>query len=122
MAIDKTLPSQEFVDRQIIAFAGIIEAQKSATHCSDDFRLSADDPAFGIRRREVCDGQWAAVGSTDITQEGTLYFGHGAHTHNLDLGALYARMFNGCLNAITLIFANEGIRRVRWFFGVRALP
>ena len=86
MAIDKTLPSQEFVDRQTIAFAGIIEAQKPATHCSDDFRLSADNPAFGIRRGEVRDGQRTAVGSNDITEEGTVRLGHGAHTHDLDPG------------------------------------
>ncbi len=86
MPFDLALPDQEFVDRQTIALAGIVEAQKSAADCRDNFGLSAGDPAFGIRRGKIRDGQRTAVGSNDITEEGTVEIGHGAHTHNLDPG------------------------------------
>jgi hypothetical protein len=73
MPFDKTLPSQEFVERQTIALAGVIEAQKSTAHRGDDFGLSSDHPAFGIRRGEVRDGQWTAVGPKDVTGAGAAW-------------------------------------------------
>jgi len=76
MPFDGALPGHEFVDRQLIAFAGVIEAKKAAPHCSDDLRFSADNPAFGVWRGEVRNGQRTAVGSNHITQAGTERFGH----------------------------------------------
>ena len=87
MPFDKTLPSQEFVDRQIVALAGVIEAQKSTAHRSDNFRLSPDHPAFVIRRGKIRDGQYITVGSKDATELGTVHFGHSTLTHDQDLGA-----------------------------------
>jgi hypothetical protein len=88
MPFDLALPDQELVDRQIVALAGVIETQKSTAHRGDNFGFSAGDPAFGIRRGKIGDGQRTAVGSNDITEEGTVEIGHGVHTHDLDLGAL----------------------------------
>ena len=61
----------------IIAFAGVIEAQKAAPHCSDNLPLSADNPALGVRRGKIGDRQRAAIGAQDVTQAGTKNFGFG---------------------------------------------
>ena len=83
MPFDLATPDQELVDRQIVALAGVIEAQKSTAHRGDNFRLSPDHPPFGIR-----DGQHTTVGSKDATKPGTVHFGHSTLTHDQDLGAL----------------------------------
>src|SRR4249919_3292897 len=45
--VDGKLPGEEFVDRQGVPAAGLLEGEKSATDSGDDFGLTADDPAFG---------------------------------------------------------------------------
>jgi hypothetical protein len=49
MPFDLALPVQEFVDRQAVALAGVIKAQKSTAHRGDDLRFSPDHPATGVR-------------------------------------------------------------------------
>jgi hypothetical protein len=86
MPFDLALPDQEFVDRQTVALAGILKAQKPAADCRDNLGFSTGDPAFGIRRRKIGDGQWTAIGPKDVTEAGTVEIGHGAHIHDLDPG------------------------------------
>src|SRR3954452_5015872 len=45
--VDGKLPGEEFVDRQRVTAAGLLEGEKSAADGGDDFSLAADDPAFG---------------------------------------------------------------------------
>jgi|SRR5258706_13497436 hypothetical protein len=84
MSFDLALPDQEFVDRKIVALAGILKAQKSAADCRDNFGFSTDHPAVGIRRGKIGDGQWTAIGPKHITDAGTVHFGHS--TQDLDPG------------------------------------
>ena len=88
MPFDLATPDQEFVDRQVVALAGVIEVQKSTAHRGDNFRLSPDHPPFGIRGGKIRDGQHTTVGSKDATELGTVHFGHSTLTHDQDLGAL----------------------------------
>jgi hypothetical protein len=73
MPFDLALPVQEFVDRQTIALAGVIEAQKATAHRGDDFRLSPDHPTVEIRRGKIRNSQRTAIGSDDVTGTGTMH-------------------------------------------------
>src|SRR3954467_8377581 len=55
--VDGKLPGKEFVDRQGVTAAGLLQREKSATHSGDDFGLAADDPAFGAGCGQVCNRQ-----------------------------------------------------------------
>ena len=55
MPLDEALPAQEFVDRQLVALAGVVEAKKATANCGDDFCLPADDPTLGVGWRKVRD-------------------------------------------------------------------
>jgi hypothetical protein len=70
MPVNLALPHQKFVDRQIIALAGLAKAKKAAAHRGDDLRLSQDNPAIYIRRRKVRNGQRTSVRPRDVTQTG----------------------------------------------------
>ena len=43
--VDGMLPGEEFLHRQRIALAGIIQAEQATAHRSDHFGLATDDPA-----------------------------------------------------------------------------
>jgi hypothetical protein len=45
--IDGKLPGQEFVDRQGVAAAGLLEGEQTAANRGYDFGLAADDPPLG---------------------------------------------------------------------------
>jgi hypothetical protein len=53
MLVDGELPGQKFIDGQRVTAAGFLEREKSAAHCSDDLRLTADDPPFGAGCWEI---------------------------------------------------------------------
>ena len=55
--VDGILPGQEFLDRERIAAAGLLQRKQAAAHGRDDFRLAADDPALGSRRGQIRDRQ-----------------------------------------------------------------
>jgi hypothetical protein len=73
MPFDLALPVQEFVDRQAVAPACLIEAQKATAHRGDDLCLPPDHPAVEIRWGKIGDRQPTALGSNDVTRTGTIH-------------------------------------------------
>ena len=53
MLIDRKLPRKEFIDRQRVAAASLLEGEQAAAHCGNDFGLAADNPPFGPGRWQV---------------------------------------------------------------------
>jgi hypothetical protein len=53
MLIDGELPRQEFVHRQRVAAASLLEGEQTAANRGYDFCLAADDPPFGSGRGQV---------------------------------------------------------------------
>ena len=51
--VDGELPGQEFVDRQGVAAACLLEGKQAAADCGNDFGLTADDPPFGPGRGQI---------------------------------------------------------------------
>src|SRR6185437_753035 len=47
VAVDETLPGEEFLDRQLVAVAGVLEADRPRTDGGDDLRLAPDHPPLG---------------------------------------------------------------------------
>src|SRR6478672_8830385 len=95
MLVDGKLPGEEFVDRQGITAAGLLEGEKSATHSSDDFGLAADDPAFGAGCGQICNRQRTAVRPDDVFYPRAMGFCHGVLTNSQPLNSLpttYARL------------------------------
>jgi len=45
--IDRKLPGQEFVDRQRVAAARLLEGEQAAANRGNDFGLTANNPPFG---------------------------------------------------------------------------
>src|SRR3546814_581433 len=52
-AFDRPLPGCEFLKRQSIALASLVDAQQTAAYGGDNFRLAADDPAGRVARRQA---------------------------------------------------------------------
>src|SRR5215510_12022126 len=82
--VDRGLPGKEFLDRKRITRAGFLERQKAATDRGNHFRLSADDPALGRRRRQVRNRQRTTIRPDDILDPRAMGFGHW-YTHNTRL-------------------------------------
>ena len=57
MAIDRILPGEEFVDRELVARARFVEGQQAAAHRRDDFGLPPDHPALRAWGRQVSNRQ-----------------------------------------------------------------
>jgi hypothetical protein len=53
MLIDGKLPGQEFVDRQGITAAGLLEGEQASADRRNDLGLAADDPPFSAGRGQV---------------------------------------------------------------------
>jgi hypothetical protein len=53
MLVDGKLPGKEFVHRQGVPAAGLLEGEQTATNRSDDFGLTADNPPFGTGRGQI---------------------------------------------------------------------
>src|SRR3954462_9023013 len=53
MLIDGKLPGQEFIDRQGITAACLLEGEQAAADRGNDFCLAADHPPFGSGRGQV---------------------------------------------------------------------
>src|SRR3546814_14389630 len=50
-AFDRPLPGCEFLKRQSIALASLVDAQQTAAYGGANFRLAAGDPAGRVARR-----------------------------------------------------------------------
>src|SRR5579872_4298991 len=81
--VDRILPGEEFLDRQRIAAARLFERKKPAADRGYDFRLTANDPTFGSRRRQIGDGQRGTVRPDDILDPRAMGLGH-RNSHELD--------------------------------------
>jgi hypothetical protein len=53
MLIDGKLPGKEFVDRQRVAAASLLEGEQAAANRGNDFGLTADNPPFGPGRGQI---------------------------------------------------------------------
>src|SRR6516225_5604323 len=76
MLVDRILPGEEFLDRQRIAAAGLLERKEPAAHGSNDLGLAPDDPALGPWCRQIGDGQRAAVRPDDVFGPRSQGLGH----------------------------------------------
>src|SRR3984957_391712 len=59
--IDGKLPGQEFVDRQRVAAASLLEGEQAAAHGGNDLGLTANNPPFGPGCGQIRDGKGTAV-------------------------------------------------------------
>ena len=66
MAIDRALPGEELVDRQLISVARLLDREKSAANGENDLGLAADDPTLGVGRWKVGHRQRRPIGTHDI--------------------------------------------------------
>src|SRR5215217_4744875 len=64
--VDRVLPREEFLDRDRVAGAGFLEREETATHGRDHLGLAADDPAFGVGRRQVRNRERTSVRPDDV--------------------------------------------------------
>jgi hypothetical protein len=53
MLVDGKLPGKEFVDRQSVAAASLLEGEQAAADCGNDFGLTANNPPFGPGRGQI---------------------------------------------------------------------
>ena len=53
MLIDGKLPGKEFVDRQRVAAASLLEGEQTAANRGNDFGLTANNPPFGPGRGQI---------------------------------------------------------------------
>jgi len=53
MALDEALPAEELVNRQLVAFASVVEAQKAATNGCYNLCLAANNPTLCRCRGKV---------------------------------------------------------------------
>src|ERR1700722_18449264 len=65
-AVDRVLPAKEFLHRQRVAAAGLVQAEQAAAHGGDHFRLAADHPAARRDRRQIGERQRAPIRADDI--------------------------------------------------------
>ena len=70
MLVDRELPGQEFVDRQRVAAAGFLEGEQATANRGNNFGFTANDPPFGPGRRQIRDGERAAIGPDDVLPSG----------------------------------------------------
>src|SRR5882757_7714461 len=87
MLIDGELPGKEFVDRQRIAAASLLEGEQSAADRSDDFGLPANDPPFGSGCGQIRDCQRATVRPDDVFYPRAMGFCHGVLTNSQPLNS-----------------------------------
>jgi hypothetical protein len=55
MLVDGKLPGEEFVDRQRVAAAGLLEGEQASSHGGNDFGFTANDPPFRPGRGQIRD-------------------------------------------------------------------
>src|SRR5215469_3990607 len=75
-AIDRMLPSEEFLHRQRIATASLVQTQQSAAHRSDNFGLAPDHPAPRGGRGQIGERQRTPIGADDIAHTSFALFHH----------------------------------------------
>src|SRR5262245_26940767 len=87
--IDRALPGQKFVDRQLVAFTRFLEAQQAAAHGGHHFSLAPNDPALGVLWRQIGHGERTAVRPDDVAHpRPVLVIGHDTRYTLSDLGEI----------------------------------
>src|SRR5262245_42729312 len=87
--IDRALPRQKFVDRQLVAFTRFLEAQQAAAHGGHNFSLAPNDPALGVLWRQIGHGERTAVRPDDVAHpRPVLLIGHDTRYTLSDLGKI----------------------------------
>src|SRR5580704_10931926 len=66
VAVDRLLPGQEFLDRKGVPGTGLLEAEEAAADGGNHLGFATDHPALGIARRQVRNGQRAAIRSDHV--------------------------------------------------------
>src|SRR3977135_4300836 len=102
MLVDGKLPGQEFVHRQGVAAASLLEGEQAAANRGNDFGLAADHPPFGSRRRQIGDRQRTAVRPDDVFYPRAMGFCHGVLTNSQPLNSqvtTYAVRLKICLSS-----------------------
>src|SRR5258708_6336315 len=61
VAVDRTLPGEEFLDREGVALAGFIDAQDAGPDRGHDFGLPPNHPALDAGRRQIVKPSHATV-------------------------------------------------------------
>ena len=72
---------------RVLALAGFLETEKSATYGCDDFRLPADNPPSGRGRRKIGNGQRTAIWPDDVFDSRAAWFGHDTLYNSTDLSS-----------------------------------
>jgi hypothetical protein len=84
VAVDRVLPSQEFLDSQRIAAAGLLERKKASAHGRNDFRFSSNHPAFRSRRWKVGNRKRTSIGPDNVLRPRAVGLVHTTLTHLQD--------------------------------------
>src|SRR5579862_1279017 len=95
MAVDETLPRQEFLDRQRVALAGFLEREDAGAHCGHDLGLATDDPPLRLGRRQAFERD----SGSDINEPIVAVVTHrrlGSVAHGYGWLVLHAREHTGC--------------------------
>jgi hypothetical protein len=74
--VDRELPAEEFLGRQRVALAGLIEAQETTANGGHHFGLAADHPSPCVGRRKIRNRQRATVRPDDIFCPRAMRLGH----------------------------------------------
>ena len=70
------MPSEEFLDGEGVAAAGLYKRQEPTSNGCNDFGLAVNDPALRPRCREIGNCKLAAVWPNDILEPRALRLGH----------------------------------------------
>ena len=71
MPVNGALPAEVFLDCQLVAAAGLFQAEQTAADGGNNFRLAPDDPAMGTWWRQISNSEGAAIGTDDVIYAGT---------------------------------------------------
>jgi hypothetical protein len=61
------LPADKFLDRKVVALAGVFQADKTSAYGGDKVRFFTDNPTRILSPWEVCQRQRTSVRSLDVT-------------------------------------------------------
>ena len=108
--VDRALPGEKFLDRQLVATASLLDAESAAANGSDNDRLAAHDPSFGVRWRQVegreSDGRERPRGLHDLGSAHFIQAGCIADT-NEDYRSVLKDPLSGTLSVFSLILVND---------------
>ena len=88
------LPSEEFLDGERVAAAGLYKRKEPTAHRCNDYGLAANDPVLRPRYREIGNCKLAAIWPADILEPRAVGLGHvtlmHGHKNTNSLGRMYS--------------------------------